>query len=131
MQLSEVIKSNKKCRHIGDPWGAPRGIPAREGVLEPWLCQLLHQYIKRLYITWGDVAFLHASGISYISPLSLPLVLHCYLVLSYNFCLLHTTKMHVYRTSRSHEILMFVGLQEDAKQCHDAKKFDNTHCAGR
>ena len=30
----------------------------------------------------------------------------------------------------SHEILMFVCLQKDAKQCCDAAKLNHTHCAG-
>ena len=32
---------------------------------------------------------------------------------------------------KSREILMFVCLQKDAKQCCDATKFDSTHCAGQ
>ena len=32
---------------------------------------------------------------------------------------------------KSREILMFVCLQKDAKQCCDAAKLDRTHCAGQ
>ena len=32
----------------------------------------------------------------------------------------------VYRVPKSHEILMFVCLQKDAKQCCDVTKFDHT-----
>ena len=32
---------------------------------------------------------------------------------------------------KSREILMFVCLEKDAKQCCDATKLDYTHCAGR
>ena len=35
------------------------------------------------------------------------------------------------RASKSHEILMFVCLQKDAKHCWDATKLDCTHCAGQ
>ena len=31
---------------------------------------------------------------------------------------------------KSHEILMFVCLQKDAKQCCEVTKLDCTHCAG-
>ena len=34
-------------------------------------------------------------------------------------------------TPKSHEILMFVGLQKDAKQCCDVGKLDWAHCSGR
>ena len=34
------------------------------------------------------------------------------------------------RAPKSHEILMFVCRQKDAKQCCDATKLDCTHCAG-
>ena len=33
--------------------------------------------------------------------------------------------------AKSHEILMFVCLQKDAKQCCDAMKLDYTQCANR
>ena len=32
---------------------------------------------------------------------------------------------------KSREILMFVCLQKDAKQCCDATKLNHTHCAGQ
>ena len=35
-----------------------------------------------------------------------------------------------YWKPKSHEILMFVCLQKDHKQCCDATKLDCTHCAG-
>ena len=36
-----------------------------------------------------------------------------------------------HRQPRSHEILMFVCLQKDAKQRFDATMFDHTRCAGQ
>ena len=41
--------------------------------------------------------------------------------------------LHVFLNGvpKSPEILMFVCLQKDAKQCCDATKLDRTHCAGR
>ena len=32
--------------------------------------------------------------------------------------------------AKSHEILMFVCLQKDAKQCCEVTKLDGTHCSG-
>ena len=41
-------------------------------------------------------------------------------------CLVHTAMFN--RVPKSHEILMFVCLQKDAKQCCDATKVGCTHC---
>ena len=35
------------------------------------------------------------------------------------------------RLAESGEILMYVCIQKDAKQCCDATKIDRTHCAGQ
>ena len=43
--------------------------------------------------------------------------------------LLMKTYMKIYRAPKSHEILMFVCLQKDAKQCCDAAKLACAHCA--